>query len=260
MIVLVLPMDSLVRYYTKQLTNYRTWYVLVRKSFDEEDIHQLRLCTKRLKAIFRLAHFADDTFENRVKYATFKEVFLSVGDIRDIDITIRLLDSNGSLKEHHDELVRTLNKTRTELTCNCIHLLPMSLEFASPDITLTSILNAMNKDEVMCFLERIVRKTGKRLAHFNNQKKLHNARKLIKMAMYVSEASSIKTINGQKKIDEYQLLQRHLGTWHDYVIAKKILSYYDLAEKYPNTAGHINETEAALRADIGNTINYNAVP
>ena len=84
----------LYNYYQSQVKACLSYMENIPKSFDVEDIHQLRVRIKKIKAIFQLIEYSgSDLVNSKEFYRLFRSVFRKAGFIRENQVNISLIKS-----------------------------------------------------------------------------------------------------------------------------------------------------------------------
>jgi CHAD domain-containing protein len=202
-------MKALNRYAEKRFNRLK-WLL---KSFpdaeDKENLHQIRLEIKRIKAILRLIHFNNHHFRDHKHYIPLRTIFRDCGKIRDVGLRKELLEQYTQI---HTPFFRS--------TSNSLNLFMEAI----PDH-----LRAVNKKRkiILKEVQRVKARTyhhylrmkgeelAKLLAEGIHQKDLHGLRKLIKEITYLTTVEKKKD-----QVDPFLTKSSELiGNWHD----KKIL-------------------------------------
>ena len=197
---------------------------------DQETLHKIRITIKKIRTVFRLISFCDDDFKTRKHFRLYKKIFKDAGVIRSIHI-------DGKLKAEFD-----MNVKEEKLTTNPDY--GKRSEFISSFIKNTndncrSVYR--NYFELERYLTKVSSKCFKdyysnKLLELKNmihpeliESQLHNARKICKEIIFLSEISK----NSKKYIDPfYENLQDRIGNWHD---------KSELLQTIKNNSGHISD-------------------
>ena len=176
---------------------------------EKEELHQIRLEIKRIKALLRLIHFNDKKFRDHKHFIPLRIIFRETGQVRDTGLRKELLDQYTQI---HTPFFRSPDKALNQFM-----------------IALPAHIKAVRKQKkiVMKEIGKIKSRTYTLYLHKKNkeltdilsigfsQKDLHGMRKLIKEIIYLTSVKTKKT-----KIDPVLIKSAELiGNWHD----KKIL-------------------------------------
>ncbi|MBS1903887.1 MAG: CHAD domain-containing protein [Bacteroidetes bacterium] len=217
-------MDSLTSYYHSLLRTYRNTLDDALSSANEDAVHDLRVTTKRLNAIYQLVSFVDPQFKAQKSFRPFKTIFDSFGSVRDLDIaaavvhrTKRLPGSTTARLEQY--LVLRRDKTLDSLRST----IRKQRKLGEPSSSVEDILSSIDEKGLGRFLRGIQSEIGEQTRHDASVRRLHRARRLYKIYLYLSEAADMRGAAHPLRLERIQSTQRSLGKWHDLVIVIECL-------------------------------------
>ncbi len=176
---------------------------------EKEELHQMRLEIKKIKAVLRLIHFNNTHFRDHKHYLPFRAIFRQVGKIRDAGLRNELLERYTTI---HSPFFRSPDKQNKQLVKE-IHGHINVVRKQKKGI-LTEI-SKIKSHTYTIYLHKKNKELNNLLSNGVKQKDLHVLRKLIKEVIYLA-AITVK----KSKIDPFLIKSDNLiGNWHD----KKVL-------------------------------------
>lgn len=228
-------MKALERFANKRFKRLNAFLKSFPDGKEKEELHQIRLEVKRIKALLRLIHFNNKEFRDHKHYIPLRTIFRESGKIRDADLRKELFDqytqihtpffrsSDSALKQFINELPRHIKAVRKKKQIILKEVTKVKSH------TYTLYLDKKNKELTDILSKRF------------SQKDLHGLRKLIKEILYLTSVKTRKT-----KIDPVLIKSAELiGNWHD----KKILIPWIRAHA-PKEKETIKKLQAESNRDI----------
>ncbi len=220
---------------------------------DSEELHQMRVATRRLRAFLRAGRdLLDPAWAERIR-DELKWLGGALGPVRDLDVLIEHLepevDALGSDADEGRKLLRTLERERRKARGALLAALDSERYFVLLDtleVPVATIAEEPTLEEIHAAEHRRLRKAVKALRADSPDEELHQARIKVKRARYAAELSGADAYVKAAKV-----LQDVLGEHQDAVVAEERLRA--LAAKQPAAAlaaGRLVERERA-RADQG---------
>ncbi|WP_158860196.1 CHAD domain-containing protein [Lunatibacter salilacus] len=173
-------------------------------------IHQLRVDIKKLKAIFSFAKHIYKTKYNTIK---LKPLFRNAGQIREIQINIRLLNS---VHDPPEELISRLEKKENILIKQFIKKRSQYLKLIKDFKKKTSLPEILpHKKAIKEYFKSELKNADGILEHIDRGG-MHKFRKKLKKILYIYN-SLPKTIQKKIELNEVKInkQQKKLGNWHD---------------------------------------------
>jgi len=216
-------MNSLTTYYLNRRKEYRKYLRALTRSSSQKDIHSLRLVIKKMRAIYHLLSFCDQTFDFEQHFSPLLEIFKASGKIRDIDVTSKCIPKAAPKK--NKKIIETLHKERIRAFRDVRKIARQILLREDPGQDRSQLLTEDVRDDIiMDYLGRVFADIHQECKEKLNTERLHGIRKLCKEYMYVSRAGG-KVVFSQSRENLRHLnpLQKEIGRWHDYVITADVI-------------------------------------
>jgi CHAD domain-containing protein len=211
---------ALIKYHKALFEAYITNLRLAIKNPEPDVIHELRVAIKKLRVLYNFAEFINAKFNSKKHFVRFKPIFSTAGNLRDLDITLSLLEAetigNQSL---HSLLQGRRQRLIVEIKRCSAHSLKSSNK---PDNELLrTISGVIPRKKISKFIRCLRNDLHSIRSKHLSKKRLHRLRKSCKEYGYIIEAS--KEREYQKDIKKVKKLQKVLGQWHDYSRTRNIL-------------------------------------
>jgi CHAD domain-containing protein len=218
---------------------------------DSEELHQMRVATRRLRAFLRAGReLLDPQWSGRVR-EELKLLGGALGPVRDLDVLIEHLtpeiESLGDDRGHGRKLMRTLERNRRTARGKLIAALRSDRYFALLDTLeqpFGTSADGPTLKEIHAAEHRRLRQGVQTLDAASPDEELHAARIKVKRARYAAELSG-----NRGYVKAAKALQDVLGRHQDAVVAAERLR--DLARRMPDivlAAGRLVECEYARGA------------
>ena len=203
---------------------------------DSEELHQMRVATRRLRAFLRAGgELLDPDWVESLR-DELKWLGGALGPVRDLDVLVEHLtaevESLGDDREHGRKLLRTLERSRRTARRRLIAALDSDRYFALLDTLeqpVATIADAPTLEEIHAAEHRRLRKAVQTLDDASSDEELHAVRIHVKRARYAAELSGADAY-----VKAAKALQDLLGEHQDAVVAAERLR--DLATRMPDTA------------------------
>jgi CHAD domain-containing protein len=222
-------LNNYINDHLNSVIQHLTAYSIDRKG---EHLHLLRVDIKKIDAI---VSFAEDVYDEKYETRKLNPLFRKAGQIRELQINIRLLVLLPHLPLRLITNLKKQEKNIKEQFLENIYRYCKNIKDQRGKINFPARLP--KKREVVNYFKKEIRKTNL-LIQSNKKKDLHRFRMKIKQLMY--EYNSLprkmqKTIRLNKTY--INSLQKRLGLWHDKYAAVKFLSHQKLTN---NTAEYVD--------------------
>ena len=202
-------MKALEQFAEKRFKRLQTFLKSFPGGKEKEELHQIRLEIKKIKAVLRLIHFNDKEFLDHKHFIPLRTIFRETGKIRDAGLRKELLDQYTQI---HTPFFRSPDKALNQFMIE----LPAHKKAVRKQkkIVLKEIKKIKSRTYTL-YLHKKNKELTDMLSERFSQKDLHGMRKLIKEVIYLTSVKTKKT-----KIDPVLIQSAELiGNWHD----KKIL-------------------------------------
>ncbi len=203
-------------YFKKRLE--RIDKILHRKEAEitKEDVHELRLEIKKLKALFTLLRHGKSNFPARKYYKPLKTIFEKAGEIRIIHVELELLkqyitDSSDRYLEHLQNLTHEKSEgLKIMINSDAIAKLRSNKKVFTP------FLNKVTEKRVRHFLKTNAVKLNELLERgIYKDEDLHVIRKKLKSFYFIAKM----TYKAMTIPEPWNKLLELLGKWHDDQVA-----------------------------------------
>ena len=205
-----------VRAHLKSIEKYLCAYSKVAKP---RYLHLMRLDIKIIKALFS---FAKDLSKESYGTIDLKIIFQKAGEIREIQVMIKLLNSSLIIPEKLiDQLEKKEKDVKNQFLENISKYIVIVKNFRKK---MSFPIIVMDKEIIKSFFETELIKANQKFQS-NDREGLHQFRKSIKKLMFVYEALP-KKIRNEVVLNKRQInrLQKKVGNWHDTYSAIDFLS------------------------------------
>jgi len=248
-------MNQLAQYYNTQTDSFLNHFSKTQKRFEVEDIHQMRVAVKRIRAVLRLLEFiSGGKFNKKDHFILFRKLFKSSGKLREMQVSLSLVNSlDQSLlyefKEylHHRQLkaIPKLNRRLAGFD---------SFELNEINNSLYEYIDGLSLDVILersrGYISEKIHKI-KLLLKDPNDKNLHRVRFHTKELKEIHRI--INSINPQEKslIFENTLKEfnQQIGDWHDKVILIELLVKFIDRKTDLKKVNHLIDLMERIRKD-----------
>jgi CHAD domain-containing protein len=242
-------MKSLRIYYLNRCKEYRKNLGALVHASRQEDIHNLRLVVKKLRALYHLAASHDPHLDFDLHFSSLTEVFKAAEKLRDIDITRKCLSkllrqdvAPARIKKLSASLLKQRNayalklKKMAETILSIENLYDSDIFRSLEEIRLPKI-----KKYLAFVLAQIANKREKKM----DAGRLHGVRKLAKEHLYLSRAGGKRIIQlTANNLRNLEPMQKQIGKWHDYDIA---VNAVEIFTKEPEILKALNKRKRRLK-------------
>ncbi|MDP4291530.1 MAG: CHAD domain-containing protein [Bacteroidota bacterium] len=230
--------EKLINYFEKQQQLFTEYYNESRKYYTINSVHEMRLCMKRLRALFLFFEALEpDIISTKVLLSRFRKLFKLAGRIRDIQIQKKLaLHLETELEASFIEYIHFLNKNEKKAIKafeKKMHGYEPEKDFSSIRNLISDTLSSYPSDDLSLRGKQIIfdkfvlvqQMTREKL----NSTQLHAIRTKLKQIAYL-----LKIWKGHENVTQVIPVERtqlqatevKLGLWHDYVIAQMYIKKY----------------------------------
>jgi hypothetical protein len=198
-------MKALKQFTKKRLSRLQALLTHFPGAKEKEELHQIRLEIKKIKALLRLIHFNKKDFRDHKHYMPLRTIFREAGKIRDTGIRKELL-------EHYTSIHTPFFKSPDKSIKRFIKQVPDYVNVVRKQKKI--LLKEIDKIKAHTFTLYLHKKNNELNSLVSNrftQKDLHVIRKLIKEIIYLT---AVETKKGN--IDPFLVESDNLiGNWHD---------------------------------------------
>ncbi|MDB5123484.1 MAG: hypothetical protein JWP94_1613 [Mucilaginibacter sp.] len=218
------------KYLEKEWKDLNTHLKAFFESGDQEELHQFRVQTKKLRALLNLLEHASRQHGLLKEFKPVRKIFKYAGHIRDAYTNLQLSSrydvKNETFEAGQRQIIdqgtiefREKAKKHTKKIDDTYKQLKKQL----PHVDNTAIAEFYKKQ-----LEQI----ADNLATPRFTEDMHNNRKLIKILVYNRKLAD-KALNGSFTFNSAYLdqLQNSLGEWHDNILAAELFSSPEVNDK-----------------------------
>ena len=230
--------EKLISYFEKQQHLFTEYYNESLKSYTINSVHEMRLCMKRLRALFLFFEALEpDVISTKVLLSSFRKLFKLAGHIRDIQIQKKLaLHLEKEMAVSYHEYIQFLNKKEKK----AIKSFEKKMFGYEPDKDFTMLRNIISdtigtypSDNISLRGQRIIFDkftVVKKMTHSKlNTAQLHSVRTKLKQISYL-----LKIWKGHDNVTQIipvervhlQFVEIKLGQWHDYVVAQTYIKNF----------------------------------
>lgn len=190
------------------------------KTNDPEDLHDLRVNIKKLKALVFFSDACNKKTKIKKRFEPIKTIFREVGDVRTALLHKKMLKKHGIKDESLDKQVNAALKKHTDLLLK--HSTTYIHRFKTTENRMRDHLFDMDKHSIEKVFIKQLKKLNKLYA--DPESELHESRKTIKNMVYMHDLlpKSMKE-NIPLDITYLKQLEGTLGRWHDDVLAIEFL-------------------------------------
>ncbi len=210
-------MRELKKYTDKQFITLLEQLSLYELNADEEVLHRIRVALKKIKTIFHIISFCSKNFDAHKEFSPLKKIFKDAGNIREIDVTEKLL-KEYNIKSNFES---TNAGKREKLTSVFRKNIPVYKKFIF-DVNIIAGKHFV-RVSTGCFREFINLRKSELQGNVYPllvESNLHKSRKIIKDIIYLSALSRWRKKNLNPLYDE---MQEVIGKWHDKIMLMCII-------------------------------------
>jgi CHAD domain-containing protein len=190
------------------------------KTKDPEELHDLRVNIKKLKALVFFSDVANKKSKIKKRFEPVKPIFREAGDVRTAILHKNMLRKHGVKDELLDKQVEAALKKAKDILLN--HSTTYIHRFKTIENRMRDHLVDIDKISIEKAFKKQIKKLDKLYA--DPESELHDSRKTIKHIIYMHDMLP-KTMKKNIPLDIPYLkqLEGTLGRWHDDVMAIEFL-------------------------------------
>ena len=217
--------NKLIGHYTSELKSFRKCLSLAARRRSVEDIHQLRLSVKHLRATVSFMQWlAKKRYGNADKMENISQLFEAAGKVREAQVNLRLVTGIDIpfIAAYRDYLLQK-QKADTQLLLDEI----AGFDMRQDEYRLKALLEAVRKvtdKEVLkkasLHTEKKLKKVKDLLRHLKSDWPLHKIRiHLKKVAEILRLMQKVSPEKKRKRLlKKVELLNETIGDWHDQTV------------------------------------------
>ena len=210
---------------------------------NSEDLHQLRVSIKKIKAILCLLNDLQADFKFKTCFAPYKNIFKHLAPIREEFLQIeRLKNDTGNRQIKSKRSARVSKLIKGFKNASSAYL--KDIEIILP-VILKHLRNLKYKT-ILPYCQKLLKHLKKQWKNIDNDDKLHRYRKQLKQLLYCSKLLTAKErsqLISAEKLKNIDMLQNIIGQWHDNILLLNRISKDDLAVSTPFYRSLQNETK-----------------
>jgi CHAD domain-containing protein len=230
--------EKLINYFEKQQQLFTEYYNESRKYYAINSVHEMRLCMKRLRALFLFFEALEpDVINTKIILSGFRKLFKLAGHIRDIQIQKKLaLHLENEMNVSFSEYIHYLNK----LEKKAIKAFEKKMHGYEPEHDFNMIRNIISEtlsnypsDDISVRGKEIILDkfllVNKMILKKLNTVQLHAIRTKLKQISYLLKIwKGHDNVTQVIPVERYdlQMVEIKLGQWHDYVVAQTFIKNF----------------------------------
>ena len=230
--------EKLINYFEKQQELFTEYYNESRRDYTINSVHEMRLCMKRLRALFLFFEALEpDVISTKVMLSNFRKLFKLAGHISDIQIQKKLaLHLEKEMASPNPEYFHYINKNEKK----AINAFEKKMHGYEPEKDFAMLRNIIS-ETIGTYPSENISLRGQTIIidKFNLVKKmargklntaqLHSVRTKLKQIAYL-----LKIWKGHDNVTQIipvervhlQFVEIKLGQWHDYVVAQTYIKNF----------------------------------
>ena len=238
--------SSLIQHYNDKHASYQLYFKRTFKKQEVEDIHQLRLTIKKLRATWSLMELISDARLNKkLFFALFSKLFDAAGEVREAQVSLSMIEkSNANYLVPYAEFLRKTQKIQKE------NLLSTMNEF---DFKIFEILNNKLQQEIngqpaeivlkksAAYVLKEIGKVFELKDHLPDNLKLHKIR--IHLKAVIEILTIMNELNAATWLDKlhnnFKIIDKQIGKWHDNIILLSSINYFTNQILMNRNVGHL---------------------
>ncbi|MDB5131412.1 MAG: hypothetical protein JWR02_1161 [Mucilaginibacter sp.] len=204
------------------------------QSGDQEELHQFRVQTKKLRALLNLLEHASRQHGLLKEFKPVRKIFKYAGHIRDaytnLQLSSRYAVKNETFKAGQQRIIEEGTLEFREKAKKHIKKIDDAYK------QLKKQLPHVDNSAIAEFYKKQLEQIADSLETPRFTEDMHTNRKLIKILMYNRKLAD-KALNGSFKFNTGYLdqLQNSLGEWHDNIVAAELFSSPEVDDKHAAT-------------------------
>jgi CHAD domain-containing protein len=228
-------MNHLLAYYQQQKDTLIQKMDSLKEKMDVEELHDLRVTHKRLRAFFRmLKKTGPELLPDEEDYNHIRSFYKTAGKVRDLHVQDKEMskhekDLGIDLQFLHDYIAEREEKAEKDFY-DALN----SFDRGVYERYLQKLEQGLHQDDlfkwyrtVVDFTHNQLKKTEKTISKADTAKKLHKIRSKLKDAFYYLEIINSEETFENIPDDEVKQAQSFLGDWHDNVVSYEFIQEFE---------------------------------
>ena len=225
--------SRLIQHYKEKQASFQLYFKRTFERQEIEDIHQLRLTIKKLRASWSLMDLLSRGKINKKRYFTlFSKLFDEAGEVREAQVSLSMIQKSNAiyLVPFAEYLSQTQSRSNTKLLTTM-----RTFDFEKFEILNTSLRQEISEVPAetalsisAAFVLKKIGKISQLKNHLPNTGKLHKIRihlkAVIEILRIMDELSATIKL-GRLQIN-FKTIDRQIGIWHDNIILLDSLNYF----------------------------------
>lgn len=246
--------DILNNYVVKRIKSVARLLKVYDDDNNSKHLHQIRVNIKKIKAVLSYVGYVVD---KKYKINKIKKLFHKAGEIREIQLNIKLLEG---LKNPPDTIIlklRIKEKFLNEIFTSNISNYLKNIKKIRNEISLPTM--TAKKRSIKKYIKKEIKKAERKITG-NDRTNMHKLRKRLKKIMYIYKALSEK-VNKIFILDSEYInqLQEKAGEWHDSYAALQFLNNQSKSTELPLSINELKFKENQLFVSLVENINFEKI-
>jgi len=238
--------SPLIQHYQEKQEAFHLCFKRALEKHSIEDIHQLRLSLKRLKALWSLMEFISPGSVNKKEYSLLiLKLFKEAGDVRDTQVSLAVIGKSRALYlKPFTEHLREAQSTANEKLLATMRVFDFK-RLEKLNNKLLQEMNGLSAEIVLqqsaTYVLKKIRKVRELKDRFPHNRKLHKIRIHLKVVIEILKIMS--KLNAATRLGELtsnlRSIDKRIGKWHDNIILLTSLNDFTSQNTRKNN-GHLN--------------------
>ena len=220
-----MPQNKLIEYYNNQLATFRIHFTNTVNRQGVEDIHQLRVFTKRIRTILAIMEISSQSeFRKKEHLHLFLEPFRLAGELREIQLHLHLISAYDSeyLAPYKEYLIESQEQTNENLLEGLARFDFENLEELNKVLLkkIENVTNEIASKESRTYLLSKLKRVEELKDNINDDQKLHKIR--IHLRAVMETLRLMNALEPSNEMREVELQPRSLsdiiGRCHDQTV------------------------------------------
>jgi CHAD domain-containing protein len=217
-------------------------YLIRSQHMSEEDIHQLRVCIKNIRAFLYLLKVSDPDFLKAPFTKSLKSLFRKAGELRTIHINLNIIKQfDHTHTRPYIEYLQEKVVIKKEDLLNELKLFS-TWQFVQLEKGLEITIACIKRKKLMHVCQKTINKKQNKIKYSLKSKRteetLHDIRKHMKVIKTTLKIQSRLRPSKETELylKELNKTEETIGVWHDYfVLIEDINAYAELSDGSPST-------------------------
>jgi len=240
--------NLLLHHYIKQKTAFRLYFTKTLDGLDMEDIHQLRVAVKKLRAIWSLLEtITEGKLNKRLRKAIVSDLFDAAGELRETQVNLIILTKKNTnylheFVQYHKHNEKTEKDRLLEIMQDFNRI-----ELEGLDVDLQKHILELNNDEIQNksakYVLRKIIKVHKLKSKLPDTERLHKIRIHLKAVREILSILNKLFLDSHlgKLIKNIKKLNKAIGEWHDYTVLIPMLHEFSKVRKNKKGRHHLKK-------------------